>query len=148
MLPAPLLDLDPNCPLGIAADYCADRGDWEAHEYLTDYLARMESAMLRPPMEKGQVWLVCTVTLYYLGRVKDLGLGWVQLEEASWVHWTGRLSVLTALCRAGGALNLRDPRFGQRRPRTEFCGDAVLSTAAIVSAYGPYELTVPPESVE
>lgn len=95
--------------------------------------------MLNPPFEEGKSYLICSVTLYYCGRVKARGPGWLLLEQASWVHWTGRLSVL-----------LKSKKFSSghsgRKPRVEPCGEVILGTAAIVSAYpwGDGELPTSP----
>lgn len=93
------------------------------------------------PFQVGESYLICTVTLYYIGRVTEAGLGWIRLEDASWVHWTGRLSVLL------NDKNFRSPRLAGRRPRTEFCGQVILATSAIVSAY-PWQGKLLGENVE
>lgn len=95
--------------------------------------------MVNPPFECGKSYLFCTITLYYIGRVTEMGLGWVRLEDASWVHWTGRLSVL-----------MKRQSFTHadlaRRPRVEPCGQVVLATSALVSAY-PWKGELPKEAL-
>lgn len=115
-------------------------GDAMGLVLIRDFLE--ESGMdIQQPFEVGKEYLICTVTLYYVGRVKAAGFGWLVLEDASWVHWTGRLSVLLRCRKFVGT------EFTSRRPRTEFCGEVVLSTSAVVSAYGP-PWTLPKEPVE
>lgn len=94
-----------------AADLCQDAGH------------------LLCPLRVGEAYLVCTVTLYYVGRVVEVGPTWVRLRQASWVHWTGRLSTL-----------LRQRKFsdghGTRHPRVEPVGEVILWVGtAGVSAY-------------
>ena len=95
--------------------------------------------MVNPPFETGKAYLFCQVTLYYVGRVKDKGLGWVLLEDASWVHWTGRLSEL-----------LKKQSFAKvtsRKPRLERCGEVGIATSALVSWY-PWHGELPAESIQ
>ena len=120
-----LTDPDP-CTLLVAADWCEEEGRSDEAHYLRSL---WETSMLKPPFEVGQSWFLCTVTLYYVGRVAELGLGWLRLEEASWVHWTGRLSTLLSVQQ----WTHRD--FQGRSPRVEPCGEVVLSTQSLVSAY-------------
>jgi hypothetical protein len=97
--------------------------------------------VVNPPFEKGKAYLFCTVTLYYVGRVVDKGLGWVRLEGASWVHWTGRLSVLLKR----QSFTHRD--LASRRPRVEPCGEVTLATGSLVSVY-PWTGDLPTAPVE
>lgn len=129
---------DPYSTLAIAADWCADN-DLPAEEAYLRHLTSEENSMLQPPFKVGDNWFVCTVTLYYVGRIKELGLGWVLLEDASWVHWTGRLSAL---------MRSKDfTKTGNRRPRVEPCGEVLLANNAIVSAY-PWSAKLPQEPIE
>ncbi len=95
--------------------------------------------MVNPPFEIGKSYLICEVTLYYIGRVTDKGMGWLLLEQASWVHWTGRLSTLFK--------NQKFIQQGNRKSRVEPCGVVGLSTGAIVSWY-PWSGELPTEPIE
>lgn len=133
-------DPDPYTALAIVADDLEDQGDHAAAHCFRKAIHK-EPSMLNPPFEIGQEWLIKTVTLYYVGRIKARGLGWVLLEHASWVHWTGRVSVLAKHRKFTGS------HFGSRKPRTEYIGDELIATESIVSATpGPWEL--PKESVQ
>lgn len=92
------------------------------------------------PFQVGESYLICTATLYYVGRVVEVGFGWIRLADASWVHWTGRLSVL-----------LKQHSFtkghGSRRPRVEPCGEVVVWVASLVAHY-PWPGNLPAEAVE
>ncbi len=96
--------------------------------------------MVNPPLDVGKSYFFCTVTLYYCGRVVERGMGWVKLQDASWVHWTGRLSVL--LNRQ--SFTHRD--LSARKPRVEPCGEVVLSTSSLVSYY-PWTGKLPDEAI-
>ncbi len=97
--------------------------------------------MLNPPFENGSSYLLCTMTLYYVGRVAARGVGWVRLEQASWIHWTGRLSTLLK------RQSFTHKDLAQRRPRVEPCGEVIVNTASIVSAY-PWSGPLPTEPIE
>lgn len=112
-------------------------GDERAESVLFDLI---EEVYVNP-FEVGKSYLICTVTLYYIGRVVESNLGWLKLEEASWVHWTGRLSVLL------GEKTFKTQKFRDRKPRTEFCGEVIVPCSSIVSAY-PWDSKLPGESVE
>ena len=113
----------------------------ETREYtLTDWLEEND-AMLVNPFEVGRKYLICTVTLYYVGEVVESGFGWVRLKDASWVHWTGRLSVLLS------GQSFTKGNFGSRKPRTEYCGETIISTSAVSSAY-PWTGELPRGNVE
>ena len=88
-----------------------------------------ENDHMRIPFEVGKSYLIQTVTLYYVGRVTSADLAWLTLVDASWVHWTGRLSVLMS------RQSFTDPAHGTRRPRVEPCGEVIVSLGSIVSAY-------------
>jgi hypothetical protein len=122
-----LLDLwSPGHP-GHGAACAVLAGDSEAAYLLQDLVE--EEGLLMNPFVEGKAYLICTVTLYYVGRVKQVGLGWLVLEKASWIHWTGRLSVLLA------EHDFKSSRLSTRKPRVEYCGEVILSTSAIVSSY-------------
>lgn len=91
------------------------------------------------PFEVGKKYLICTLTLYYVGRVSEVNFGFLRLEQASWVHWTGRLSVL---CKGKNFSKMRD-----RRARVEPCGEVVIAVSSIVSAY-PGDWELPTEAVQ
>lgn len=95
--------------------------------------------MVNPPFEVGKSYIFCTVTLYYIGQVAEMGIGWVRLEQASWIHWTGRLSTL-----------LKGQKFtwrGGRTPRVEPCGEVILGTAPLVAVY-PWHGDLPTQPIE
>lgn len=96
--------------------------------------------MVNPPFEVGKSYLFCQVTLYYVGRVVEMGLGWVKLQDASWVHWTGRLSTLLKV------QSFTNAQMKSRTPRVEPCGEVVLATSALVSAY-PWRGELPKEPI-
>lgn len=114
-------------------------GDAQAEYLLLDWLE--DSDMLVNPFEVGKSYLICTVTLYYIGEVTESGFGWIKLRNASWVHWTGRLSVLLS------GKKFKNAKFGGRTPRTEFCGEVVVSTSSIISGY-PWNADLPEGNVE
>jgi hypothetical protein len=101
------------------------------------------------PFKVGKSYLVCTVTLYYVGRVESVDLAWMILRDASWVHWTGRLSVLLA------RQSFTHKDLSSRKPRVEPCGrdkddqkqEAIISMGSIVSAY-PWSGELPKEPVQ
>lgn len=133
-------DPDPTVALAIAADDLEEQGQNDESEFL-----RQEVNVLKFPGKVGESWLICTVTLYYVGRIAENGLGFVRLEDASWVHWTGRLSTLLSVQK------FRDKDFGTRTPRVEPCGKngqqiAIIATNSIVSAY-PWSGELPKEPV-
>ena len=100
-----------------------------------------EMGFLDTPFEIGKSYLICEVTLYYVGRVKLIGFGWMELEQASWVHWTGRLSALLA------AQSFTARSLSTRKPRVEPCGTAFVWFHALVSAY-PWIGELPSEPVQ
>ena len=109
-------------------------GDAAAAMGVEDY-ARENWEADMVPFETGEEVLICTQTLYYVGRVVEVRGVFVRLEHASWVHWTGRLSTL-----------LRSRKFtgfppDQQSPRTEYVGEVWVSLAGYVSHYpGPWTL--------
>lgn len=108
--------------------------DFALHDALLEAGVPMES-----PFSVGQRYLICTLTLYYVGEVSEVSFGFLRLKDASWVHWTGRLS---ALCRHKKFSKLTS---GDRRARVEPCGDVVIAISSIVSAYpGEWELPTEP----
>jgi hypothetical protein len=92
------------------------------------------------PFDTEKPYLICTTTLYYLGRVREVRGGFLLLESASWVHWTGRLSTLLSKYKLKGFPS------GQQTPRTEYVGEVIVSLGSIVSAY-PWAGQLPTESV-
>lgn len=114
-------------------------GDASAEYVLLDWME--ENDMLVNPFEVGKSYLICTVTLYYVGEVIESGFGWVKLQKASWVHWTGRLSVLLA------GKKFKNAKFSGRTPRAEYCGEVGISTSSITSYY-PWNGELPEGNVE
>ena len=78
-----------------AAALAALGGLPEAHCGLRDALEEI-GADMTTPFVVGQKYLICTITLYYVGEVAESSFGFLMLKNASWVHWTGRLSVLVS----------------------------------------------------
>jgi hypothetical protein len=102
------------------------------HDFITERLQEMNS-----PFEVGKKYLICTVTLYYLGECEATSFGFVHLKNCSWVHWTGRLSELFKL--------LNVTQLQQRKARTEYIGKWTVGTSSIVG-YGERNWILPTES--
>lgn len=115
-------------------------GDVATEQQLMDFALEKELDRMHP-FQVGQKWLICTVTLYYVGEVAEVGFGWIRLKNAAWVHWTGRLSVLLR------GQQWKGRAFNNRTPRVEPCGDVVIYTQPIVSAY-PWSGPLVAEAVE
>lgn len=122
--------------LGAVAQACV-MGEPAADLAVYDLLEE-RGASMQPPFEVGKSYIICTVTLYYVGRVDQVSFGFIRLQQASWVHWTGRLSELLKY--------QRFPRQG-RRARVEPCGEVLVATGAIVAAY-PWTGELPKEPIE
>lgn len=88
----------------------AINGDTVAEQVFVDILLETVGVEGVNPFHVGQEVFLVTQTLYYVGRVKECGIGWVLLEDASWVHWTGRLSVLMKRKKFSGWTESRKPR--------------------------------------
>ncbi len=116
-------------------------GDVDAEEALTDLME--EEDMLRTPFEVGKQYLIQTVTLYYVGRVVEVGFGWIRLERASWIHWTGRLSTLVARKN----FSPKGWPAGQQTPRTEYVGEVVLWPGNHAVASIPWTGELPESSI-
>ena len=116
-------------------------GDIVARCAAEDFFTERGESLMNP-LEVGKSYLIQTVTLYYVGRVARQVGPFVELEDASWVHWTGRLSTLMKHLEFGG----RKWPEGDRKPRTEFVGAVGVSLASIV-AYLPGEFRLPKESI-
>jgi len=70
--------------------------------------------------------------------------GWIVLKNASWVHWTGRLSTL---CSRMTFASKGWPA-GHPRPRTEYVGDGVrISLSKVVDSICK-DWHLPSESVQ
>lgn len=132
------LSLADDPAIGPAA-IAAASGDHLAALAVADWLEE-EGQHVKCPFKVGKSYLICTVTLYYVGRVVEADLGWVRLEEASWVHWTGRLSTLLSR----QSFTHRD--LAGRKPRVEPCGEAIVALGAVVSAY-PWSGPLPSEAI-
>lgn len=122
----------------------AKQGDPLAHAALADVWQDAPDGALSPYVT-GQCYLIETISLYYLGRVMRQGPGWVILDSASWVHWTGRKSVLIQ----HGANSSRFPSESRRRPRLEYVGDGVIvHTGSQGAAAIPWRHPLPKESIQ
>lgn len=116
--------------LAAYSDWLDEQGhdEWAIH---AKSLHEGENDMMSFPGKKGEHWLIKTVTLYYVGEITEVGPGYVRMKNASWVHWTGRISVLTKV------RSFQSSEFGERSPRCEYVGNCLVATAAIVAAYDP-----------
>lgn len=124
--------------VGVYADWLEEGGRTAEAEYFRSHLNGDRSEMLMFPLEKGDRALVMTVTLYYVGEIVDKGVGWIRMKDASWVHWTGRISSLCAT---------KDfHRVEGRAPRTEIVKDVIISNGSIVCAL-PGDWELPSESI-
>lgn len=121
------------------AAVAALQGDTNARQAVWDYAAE-HWGLEMTPFVTGESYLICTQTLYYVGRVREIVGGFLVLDDASWVHWTGRLSTLLAKKKFTGFPS------GHQKPRTERCGEAFVAIGSIVSAF-PGEWAIPQESI-
>jgi hypothetical protein len=101
-----------------ASRQSAKRGDPMGHAVMRDAWQDAEDGSMSPYVT-GQSYLFETISLYYVGRVVRQGPGWVIIDDASWVHWTGRKSVLI---RHG----FDKTKFPGRKPRAEYVGNGVV----------------------
>jgi hypothetical protein len=112
-------------------------GDETAKNSVFDYAMEFWGAEMCP-FEVGEIYLIQTVTLYYVGRVKRIVGAFVELEDdCSWIHWTGRLS---SLCKS---LKFTEGfASGDNKPRTEYIGRTVgLNMGSIVDYIAaPFDL--------
>lgn len=102
----------------------AARGDILAIQHAIDFCEE-EGIML--PFQIGQGVFVQTLTLYFVGEIIEVGHLHLRLKNASWVHWTGRLSTLFA------TKNFAHTEFpdDERKPRTEFIGECCVPLGAV-----------------
>lgn len=100
-----------------------------------------EEALMLHPFEVGKVYLFQTVTLYFVGRVVKVEPCWIHLENASWVHRTGRLSVVAAK----SSFDRKHHR--TLHPRTEYVGKYIIPVAPIVGVM-PFDGDPPTESIQ
>ena len=122
----------------------AKQGDPLAHAAVRDAWEDAADGSLSPYVT-GQCYLIETISLYYVGRVVRQGPGWVILDAASWVHWTGRKSVLVKF----GTDASKFPTESRRRPRTEYVGDGVIVHAGSQGAAAiPWRHPLPEESLQ
>jgi hypothetical protein len=116
-------------------------GDHAALAACEDYLTEFGGRIVIP-FEVGNTYFIETQTLYYVGRVKEIVGAFVVLEDASWVHWTGRKSVM-----AKHKSFAKKHFVGAQSPRTEYVGDYVVSLSGIIGFIpGGWEL--PKESIQ
>jgi hypothetical protein len=144
MLPTGLLyELQDRFPADHAVHRAAQgalSGDPTAAEVMRDLLE--ENGLMDSIFKVGETYLIQTVTLYMVGRVTAVHFGWIDLEHASWVHWTGRLSVLCRLKKFTGR------EFGDRKPRTEYVGNYHVFTHSIVGVPSPGGWHLPEGPIE
>ncbi len=126
------------------ARQAAKQGDPLGHLAMADVWRDAEDGAMSPYVT-GQCYLIETISLYYVGRVVRQGPGWVIIDSASWVHWTGRKSVLIRC----GADPSKFPAESRRRPRTEFVGDGVIVHAGSQGAAAiPWRHPLPGDSLQ
>lgn len=106
--------------------HAANQGDSLAMMTILDLIE--ERGLYMNPFEVGKAYYIETLTLYYIGEVVEAHPTWVKLKNASWIHWTGRKSVLMQHKKFD--VSLFD---SSRIPRTEFVGDWCLPLAGVNS---------------
>lgn len=116
-------------------------GDDLAGPALADYCE--EHGVTLHPFKVGKSYFFEQQTLYYVGRVVEVGPCWVLLEQASWVHWTGRKSTLF---RRRSFAHQGWPA-GERMPRTEYLGEWIIFTTS-TSGAAPWLGELPTESIQ
>ena len=84
-----------------------------------------EEQLMNHPIEVGCYYLFQTVTLYFAGRVTSVEPCWVHLEDASWVHRTGRLSTLLKH-------GFDRSKFNVNPPRTEYVGAYTIAVSSLI----------------
>lgn len=115
-------------------------GDGTAPYPLQDYCE--ENGVNLHPFEVGKCYFIEQQTLYYVGRVTRVGPCWIEMEDCSWVHWTGRKSTLFA------AKSFCHKDFGSdRKPRTEYEGTKIIFTTS-TSAANLWEGPLPKQSIQ
>jgi hypothetical protein len=79
------------------------------------------------PFEVGKAYYFETNTLYWCGRVVAVYPCWLKLDTASWVHWTGRKSVLLS------KKSFKAEHYAQndQKPRTEYVDQWTIAIGAI-----------------
>ena len=126
------------------ARQAAKQGDPLSHVAMSDVWQDAEDGTMSPYVT-GQCYLFETISLYYLGRVVRQGPGWVIIDNASWVHWTGRKSALIR----HGADSSKFPSESRRKPRMEYVGDGVVIHIGSQGAAAiPWRHLLPKESVQ
>ena len=103
-----------------------------------DYLEEQERHVV--PFAVGERHLIQTETLYWVGEIVEVCGGFLVLERASWVHWTGRLSTLVR------NLSFANRKWTGNRPRTEYVGRVIVSLSKVVSSV-PGGWDLPDESI-
>lgn len=114
-------------------------GEATAEYCLHDWLLEVGATMT--PFQVGDKVLIMTATLYWVGEVEQSTLMWTWLKNASWVHWTGRLSTLMA------QLSFESSAHGSRRPRTEYVGRVRVWHQAITDDI-PFPGNLPTQSIQ
>ena len=132
--------------LGLVAD--PDTAGHAAAALMGDEVARdnaipdhLEERGFMVPFAVGEKHLIQTETLYWVGEIVEVCGGFLVLHDASWVHWTGRLSVL---CKNKSFVN---KKWSGQRPRTEYVGRVIVSLSKIVNSI-PGEWELPTESIQ
>lgn len=126
------------------ARQAARQGDPLGHAAMADVWRDAEDGAMSPYVT-GQAYLFETISLYYVGVIVRQGPGWVIINDASWVHWTGRKSVLIKY----GADASKFPSESRRKPRAEYVGDGVVIHAGSQGAAAiPWRHPLPKESVQ
>ena len=82
---------------------------------LHDYIVEQGDSM--DCFKVGEKYIIFTVTLYFVGRCKYVGFGYIDMEDCSWIHWAGNLTTLMT------TQSFNHPDFGDRQPHTQYMGD-------------------------
>jgi hypothetical protein len=123
-----------------AARQAARQGDPLARAAMADAWQDAPDGSMSPYVT-GQCYLFETISLYYVGKVVRQGPGWVVIDRASWVHWTGKKTVLLQY---GFDVSKFPTTGGRARPRTEYVGDGwIIHVGSQGAAAGPWRHPLP-----
>lgn len=109
-----------------------------ARSACADFLEEQELNVV--PFAVGERHLIQTETLYWVGEIVEVAGGFLVLENASWVHWTGRMSSLVR------NKSFANKKWTGQRPRTEYVGRVIVSLSKIVNSI-PGQWELPEESI-
>lgn len=130
-----------NARSGKAGLCVAALSDTQTEAILCDFVE--EEGIMNSPFEIGKKYIVKQNTLYYVGVVVEIGFGWIRLDKASWIHWTGKIGTLMARKNFGH----QGWPSGDRKPRTEYIGDGVIIFNCNSSSAYQFDGEIPTESI-